>query len=94
MRVPASLALAAAAIVIWAALQGGSAQQAQSARENAYRANNVGVARLEQADFASATAAFRRALEIDPSTATAHAASSKQCATRRRTARTFTTCSG
>ena len=35
-------------------------------RENAYRANNIGVARLEQYDFPAATAAFRRALEIDP----------------------------
>ena len=38
---------------------------AVTSRENAYRANNVGVARLEQYDFPAATAAFRRALEID-----------------------------
>lgn len=37
-----------------------------AARENAYRANNIGVARLEQYDFPAAIAAFRRALEIDP----------------------------
>ena len=37
-----------------------------TARENAYRANNIGVARLEQYDFPAAIAAFRRALEIDP----------------------------
>jgi tetratricopeptide (TPR) repeat protein len=37
-----------------------------AARENAYRANNIGVARLEQYDFPTAIAAFRRALEIDP----------------------------
>jgi predicted Zn-dependent protease len=48
-----------------------AAQRAVSAREEAYRANNVGVARLEQADFAAATSAFRRALEIDPSLAIA-----------------------
>ena len=42
----------------------GSSQIA--ARENAYRANNIGVARLEQYDFPTAIAAFRRALEIDP----------------------------
>ena len=36
-----------------------------SIREDAYRANNIGVARLEQYDFAAATAAFRRALELD-----------------------------
>lgn len=39
---------------------------AVTTRENAYRANNIGVARLEQYDFPAATAAFRRALEIDP----------------------------
>jgi tetratricopeptide (TPR) repeat protein len=37
-----------------------------TARENAYRANNIGVARLEQYDFPAAVAAFRRALELDP----------------------------
>jgi Flp pilus assembly protein TadD len=37
-----------------------------TSRENAYRANNIGVARLEQYDFPAATAAFRRALELDP----------------------------
>src|SRR6187549_580388 len=37
-----------------------------AARENAYRANNIGVARLEQYDFPAAIAAFRRSLEIDP----------------------------
>ena len=36
------------------------------ARENAYRANNIGVTRLEQFDFAAAAAEFRRALEADP----------------------------
>jgi thioredoxin-like negative regulator of GroEL len=44
---------------------------AVAARENAYRANNVGVARLEQYDFPAATAAFRQALQIDPSLALA-----------------------
>ena len=42
-----------------------------AARENAYRANNIGVARLEQYDFPAAIAAFRRALEIDPALALA-----------------------
>ena len=44
---------------------------AVTAREDAYRANNVGVARLEQYDFPAATAAFRRALQLDPSLAIA-----------------------
>ena len=42
-----------------------------AARESAYRANNIGVARLEQYDFAAAIAAFRGALEIDPALALA-----------------------
>src|SRR5688572_4940011 len=63
--------------VLWTAPRTGTASQASqvqravSAREEAYRANNVGVARLEQADFAAATAAFQRALEIDSSLAIA-----------------------
>lgn len=36
-----------------------------SARERAYRANNVGVAHLEQYDYDAAAASFRQALEID-----------------------------
>ncbi|HEX2367379.1 MAG TPA: tetratricopeptide repeat protein, partial [Bradyrhizobium sp.] len=39
---------------------------AVAAREAAYRANNIGVAYLEQYDFAAAMASFRRALEQDP----------------------------
>ena len=53
-----------------AALAAGAAPQptarAVAAREDAYRANNIGVARLEQFDFEAAAASFRRALEIDP----------------------------
>jgi tetratricopeptide (TPR) repeat protein len=37
-----------------------------ASREDAYRANNVGVALLEQYNHADAAASFRRALEIDP----------------------------
>ncbi|HET7220761.1 MAG TPA: FG-GAP-like repeat-containing protein, partial [Vicinamibacterales bacterium] len=43
------------------------AAQGTPANEAAYRANNIGVAYLEQYNFESATAAFRRALEQDPS---------------------------
>ncbi|MFN2444435.1 MAG: FG-GAP-like repeat-containing protein [Vicinamibacterales bacterium] len=35
-------------------------------REDAYRQNNIGVARLEQYDYAGAVAAFERALELRP----------------------------
>jgi cytochrome c-type biogenesis protein CcmH/NrfG len=54
-----------------AALAGAAQLKTTTAREDAYRANNIGVARLEQADFAAATEAFRRALSIDPSLAIA-----------------------
>jgi hypothetical protein len=40
--------------------------------ENAYRANNLGVALLEQFKYPEASAAFRRALGIDASLAIAH----------------------
>ena len=65
----------AAAAMLTAALGAAAAQNATpaaqgsaavAARESAYRANNVGVARLEQYDFPAAAAAFRRALEVDP----------------------------
>jgi Tfp pilus assembly protein PilF len=60
----------AATLTIAAAQQkvgpGSSGPGQITTRENAYRANNIGVARLEQYDFAAAIAAFRRALEIDP----------------------------
>jgi Flp pilus assembly protein TadD len=61
--VPAALALLAQAP---APPRPNQPSAAVTSRENAYRANNVGVARLEQYDFPAATAAFRRALEIDP----------------------------
>jgi tetratricopeptide (TPR) repeat protein len=45
--------------------------QGQTAREDAYRANNLGVALLEQFDFPGATEAFRRALTADSTLAIA-----------------------
>lgn len=51
-----------------------SAQQnsiIQSSREDAYRANNIGVALLEQFNFKEAAAEFRRALKIEPTLALA-----------------------
>ncbi|CAN5372218.1 hypothetical protein BH20ACI1_BH20ACI1_26480 [soil metagenome] len=35
-------------------------------RENAYRANNIGVAYLEQFDYSKASESFRQSLKIDP----------------------------
>jgi Flp pilus assembly protein TadD len=43
----------------------------QSSREDAYRANNIGVALLEQFNYKEAAAEFRRALKIDPALALA-----------------------
>jgi Tfp pilus assembly protein PilF len=43
-----------------------AAQTRLATRESAYRANNIGVAYLEQYNFASATASFREALQADP----------------------------
>jgi tetratricopeptide (TPR) repeat protein len=57
-----SATLAAGIGVVVAAGQGTPA----GSREDAYRANNVGVALLEQYNHAEAVASFRRALEIDP----------------------------
>ncbi len=44
----------------------GAGQQPAATREDAYRANNVGVALLEQYNHAEAVASFRKALEIEP----------------------------
>src|SRR3954454_20193054 len=43
----------------------------QAGRENAYRANNIGVAYLEQYNFAPAVSSFREALKADPALAIA-----------------------
>jgi Tfp pilus assembly protein PilF len=46
-------------------------QSKRNAREDAYRANNLGVALLEQFKHKEAADAFRRALQLDPSLAVA-----------------------
>src|SRR5215471_2638700 len=43
----------------------------QSSREDAYRANNIGVALLEQFKYREAAAEFRRAMKVEPSLALA-----------------------
>ncbi|HEV2827944.1 MAG TPA: FG-GAP-like repeat-containing protein [Pyrinomonadaceae bacterium] len=59
-------------------LTGGSAQRqapsgpSPSTREDAYRANNIGVALLEQFKHKEAAEAFRNALKIDPKLKLAH----------------------
>jgi Tfp pilus assembly protein PilF len=52
-------------------LLAGAGASGQPARENAYRANNLGVARLEQFNYKAAADAFREALRIDASLALA-----------------------
>ncbi|HEY9402982.1 MAG TPA: hypothetical protein VIQ24_09825, partial [Pyrinomonadaceae bacterium] len=47
-------------------------QSSASAREAAYRANNLGVALLEQFKHAEGAEQFRRALKLDPQLALAH----------------------
>jgi tetratricopeptide (TPR) repeat protein len=46
--------------------QGGTKPAGQSAREDAYRANNIGVALMDQFNYKNAADSFRRALSIDP----------------------------
>jgi Flp pilus assembly protein TadD len=65
-----SAALAIA--VVTAAGCRGRGVASPDARENAYRANNLGVALLEQFKYDEAAAAFRRGLAVDPSLALVH----------------------
>jgi tetratricopeptide (TPR) repeat protein len=63
------LCLASALFVVPARRSGGAPPQANAsaeAREEAYRANNLGVALLEQFKHAEGAEQFRRALKIDP----------------------------
>src|SRR5690349_14177311 len=62
--------LLAAACLAACSSSGGSA--ARATRERAYRANNVGVALLEQLKYPEAAMAFRNALSIDPTLAIGH----------------------
>jgi tetratricopeptide (TPR) repeat protein len=74
---PGSWAAAAVlvALMVWsvdrapAAVQPGTPPAARL--EQAYRASNLGVARLEQFDFDAAAASFRESLALEPSLATA-----------------------
>src|SRR6185295_13935923 len=62
MRKPLLLALALTACFLTTA----HLQNEQAKREDAYRANNLGVALLEQFKHKEAADAFRRALQLDP----------------------------
>ena len=63
-RILVAMAVAAVAIVQ-------SQNVPDREREAAYRANNVGVARLEQFDYDGAAQSFRQALKLHPSLAIA-----------------------
>ena len=63
IRAASWIALAAVAVL--------AAWQPRGRLEDAYRASNLGVARLEQFDFEAATVSFREALAIEPSLGTA-----------------------
>ena len=66
MRRPTLLALAGVAVSMLVHGQGPSAPAGDAARrEQAYRQNNLGIAHLEQYDYAGAVAAFRRALDLN-----------------------------
>jgi tetratricopeptide (TPR) repeat protein len=61
-----------AGVLASAAIAGGQTQPTAAARrEQAYRHSNVGVARLEQYNYAEAVPEFRRALELHPDLAIA-----------------------
>ncbi len=63
------LLVTAASLALAAALSAFQSQQpaTSGAREEAYRANNAGVAALERFDYQSAATEFRKALAADPS---------------------------
>ena len=65
------LVLALAISVLTAAANRQTEQSTVNTREEAYRANNVGVALLEQFKHKEATDSFRRALQLEPSLAPA-----------------------
>src|SRR5205085_5534700 len=73
---PLLLSLVIASVLSAVALQGWTqsppaAQKAAAAREDAYRANNLGVALLEQYKYKEGAEAFTRALQLDPKLALA-----------------------
>jgi Flp pilus assembly protein TadD len=59
-----SWAVAAGAVLVTGAMMHAPQSPAQSAREDAYRANNVGVALLEQFNYEDAAGSFRKALSL------------------------------
>ncbi|HET9531064.1 MAG TPA: FG-GAP-like repeat-containing protein, partial [Blastocatellia bacterium] len=63
--------IGACAVVLPALTQDSPRPAAPSSREDAYRANNIGVALLEQFNYKDAVESFRRALALDPKLAIA-----------------------
>ena len=66
MRAPAAAAVGLVLSVFLLAQAPSSQEAARARREDAYRQNNLGVARLEQYDYAGAAEAFQRALGLEP----------------------------
>ena len=67
----ASVLLTAVMVVAGAITRPAVLQVPAAATESAYRANNLGVARLEQFDYEAAATSFRQALQLDPALHTA-----------------------
>ncbi len=67
----AALCLLVAALLFGPVPRRTGAQEPRS-REDAYRLNNIGVARLEQYDYSAAATVFRQVLAIDPRLPAAH----------------------
>ena len=67
----ASVLLTAVMVVAGAITRPAVLQVPAAATESAYRANNLGVARLEQFDYEAAASSFRQALQLDPALHTA-----------------------
>jgi Tfp pilus assembly protein PilF len=73
VKLPRILFVAAlAAVALTAVFRAQTRPSVSDNREEAYRANNVGVAMLEQFNYTAAADAFRRALRLEPSLALAH----------------------
>ena len=66
MPVVSIVLLTAVAVFLTTSAQLQNEPTSASVREEAYRANNIGVALLEQFKFKEATESFKRALQLDP----------------------------
>ncbi|MCA1559838.1 MAG: tetratricopeptide repeat protein, partial [Acidobacteria bacterium] len=62
----ASIPLTAVMVLPEVITRPGVVQRPTAGTESAYRANNLGVARLEQFDYEAAAASFQQALQVNP----------------------------